>query len=176
LIGAGALLLPSPLPAQGHRAAVEIAGQSLPLRAKATRDMLFGTVDLYSVGIYAAQSVTGPAELRDAKLTKAIRLAVLYSGGMPATVPSGWWEELMPALTAEQEQHLRRALSQLSSGDDVWITYAPSAGTTIRYRGKVVVSTRTHELMNAVLDLWFDETPVSSDLKAKLVRALAGGD
>lgn len=94
---------------------------------------------------------------------------------MPGNVPSGWWEELVPALTAEQEQRLRRALSRLASGDDVWITYAPSTGTTIRHRGNVVVTTRTHALMNAVLDLWFDETPVSDDLRTKLVSALAAG-
>ncbi len=92
-------VLAAALSGQQHAPAAEVAGQQLTLRAKATRSTLFGTVDLYSVGIYAGAQVSSSKRLRDSSLTKAVRVAVLYEGGMPAKVPSDWWQELVPALS-----------------------------------------------------------------------------
>lgn len=137
--------------------------------------MLFGTVDLYSVGIYTGAQVSSSKRLRDSSLTKAVRVAVLYEGGMPAKVPSDWWQELVPALSPAEEDKLRAAFAKLSSGEDVWITYAPGRGTRMMLGGNVVVSTDNHELMNAVFDLWLGPTPVSQEVHDALAAALGGG-
>jgi uncharacterized protein YcsI (UPF0317 family) len=92
-------VLAAALSGQQHAPAAEVAGQQLTLRAKATRSTLFGTVDLYSVGIYTGAQVSSSRRLPDSSLTKAVRVAVLYEGGMPAKVPSDWWQELVPALS-----------------------------------------------------------------------------
>ncbi|CAN5863235.1 hypothetical protein BH20GEM3_BH20GEM3_10620 [soil metagenome] len=80
----------------------------------------------------------------------------------------------MPALSPAEEEKLRRAFSKLSRGQDIWIRYAPAAGTRIICGGDVVVATRDHQLMSAVLDLWLDSTPVSEEVRETLVAELGG--
>lgn len=145
---------------------------NLELRAKAVRSRLFGAVPLYSVEIYTAQAAREPSQLRRTNLTKGIRVAVLYDGNLPGGIPSRWWDELVPALTSDQEQKLRAAFAQLASGQDIWITYQPREGTRIYHNGRTVLATRDHTLMDAVLDLWLDDTPVSHDVRDTLVTGL----
>lgn len=172
LIAISVGLAAATLAGQEHTATTKVDGQQLSLRAKATRATLFGTVELYSVGIYTRAPVAGVRELRRSSVTKAVRVAVLYDGGMPGKVPAEWWQELIPALNPREEQKLRAAFSKLSSGDDVWISYAPGRGTRMMHAGNVVVSTKSDELMNAVLDLWLGSIPVSSEVHDTLVAEL----
>ena len=145
---------------------------NLELRAKAVRSRLFGTVSLYSVEIYTVRPAHGLAQLRRTTLTKGIRVEVLYDGRLPGGIPSSWWEELVPALTPVEEQKLRTAFEQLASGQDIWITYDPPEGTHIRHNGRTVLVTRDHALMDAVLDVWLDDTPVSHDIRTRLLAGL----
>ena len=146
--------------------------ENLELRAKAVRSKLFGTVPLYSVEIYTVQAARELAQLRRTTLTKGIRVAVLYDGRIPGGIPSSWWDELVPALTPLEEQKLRAAFAQLASGQDIWITYQPSEGTHIRHKGRTVLISRDHALMDAVLDVWLDDTPVSHDVRKTLLAGL----
>lgn len=145
---------------------------NLELRAKAVRSKLFGAVPLYSVEIYTAQAARELSQLRRTNLTKGIRVAVLYDGDLPGGIPSRWWDELIPALTPDQEHKLRSAFAQLAKGQDIWITYQPQEGTRIYHKGGKVLDTRDHTLMDAVLDLWFDDTPVSHDVRDTLLAHL----
>ncbi|CAN5863171.1 hypothetical protein BH20GEM3_BH20GEM3_10610 [soil metagenome] len=65
-----------------------VDGRQFSLRAKATRAMFFGTLDLYSVGIYTSEPIRGVNELRNSDMPKALRVGVLYDGGMPEKIPS----------------------------------------------------------------------------------------
>ena len=145
---------------------------NLELRAKAVRSKLFGMVELYSVEIYTVRAVRELAQLRSTALTKGIRVAVLYEGRIPGGIPSNWWEELVPALTTPEEQKLRAAFEQLASGQNIWVTYNPPHGTHIRHNGRTVFVTGDHALMDAVLDVWLDDTPVSHDLRDALLAGL----
>lgn len=158
--------------AGGQEATAAVAGETLALQAKGTRSRLFGSVDIYTVGVYASREVNSVEALRDPQLTRAVRVKVVYDGGMPAKVPSEWWQELIPALDKQQQQKLREAFSRVSAGDDVWITYAPSKGTLLRAGGSTVLTDPGDGLINAVLDIWFDATPVSGDLHDALVADL----
>jgi hypothetical protein len=149
-----------------------VGGEQIVQRAHATRSMLFGAVPLYSVGIYTAHPVRGVLDLRRADLTKGVRIAVLYKGGMPQDIPSSWWEELVPVLTPEQQKTFRAAFRRLAGGDDIWITYAPALGTAMICFGRTIMHTKDDALMNAVLDLWLDETPVSQDVHDRLMADL----
>ena len=144
----------------------------LQLRAKAVRSRLLGAVPLYSIEIYTVQPARGLAQLRSTSLTKGIRVEVLYDGRLPGGVPSSWWEELVPVLTPGEEQKLRAAFQRLASGQDIWITYDPPQGTRIFHNGSTVLVTRDHALMNAVLDLWLDDTPVSRGIRSTLLAGL----
>ena len=157
-----------------QEATITVGGETLALQAKGTRSRLFGSVDVYSVGVYASREVNSVEALRDPQLTRAVRLKILYDGGMPAKIPSEWWQELVPVLDARQQQKLREAFGRMSVGDDVWISYAPSKGTLLRAGGSTVLTDSGDGLMNAVLDLWFGATPVSSDLHEGLVNDLRG--
>lgn len=176
---AAALVFSTPAPivvAGQHQSGESRFPANLELRAKAVRSKLLGMVELYSVEIYveiytvrAARDLT---QLRSTTLTKGIRVAVLYDGRIPGGIPSGWWEELVPALTAPEEQKLRTAFEQLASGQDIWITYDPPRGTHIRHNGRTVLVTGDHALMDAVLDVWLDDTPVSHDVRNTLLAGL----
>lgn len=146
--------------------------ENLELRAKAVRSKLFGTVRLYSVEIYTVQATHEPAQLRGADLTKGVRIAVLYDGRLPGGIPSSWWDQLVPALTPPQEQKLRTAFQRLASGQDIWVTYDPPEGTHVRHNGRTVLVTRDHALMDAVLGLWLDDTPVSHQVRTSLLAGL----
>lgn len=159
-----------------QEATVTVGGETLALQAKGKRSMLFGSVDIYSVGVYASREVNSAGALRNQQLTRAVRVNVLYDGGMPEKIPSEWWRELIPALDKQQQQKLREAFARLSPGEDVWITYAPSTGTLFRAAGNTVVTDPGDGLMNAVLDLWFGATPVSSELHDELVTQLRQSD
>lgn len=153
-------------------ATATVGGETLPLQAKGTRSKLFGAVDIYTVGVYAARDVNTVEALRDPQLTRAVRVKVVYDGGMPAKIPSEWWRELVPVLDEQQQQKLRDAFARLSPGEDVWITYARSKGTLLRAGGRTVLADPGDGLMNAVLNLWMGPTPVSSDLHDALVADL----
>ena len=145
---------------------------NLELRAKAVRSKLLGMVPLYSVEIYTVKPAGEVAQLRSRELTKGIRVMVLYDGRLPGGIPSTWWNELVPALTPVEEQKLRAAFERLSSGQDIWVTYDPPEGTHVRHAGRTILVTRDHALMDAVLDVWLDDTPVSHDVRDTLVAAL----
>lgn len=171
-ITAAMLCVAAVISAQPPAGTPQVAGEPLALRASGTRSRFFGVVDLYSVGIYTAAPVSSTESLRDSAMVKAVRVAVLYDGRMPGTVPADWWRELEPALTPDQEQRLRNTFSLLSTGDDIWITYAPREGTRMVHGGTTVVSDDGDGLMNAVLDLWLGPNPVSQDLHQTLSSAL----
>lgn len=166
-------LTPASIPQAGQQRR-EQSGfpDNLVLRAKAVRSKLLGLVELYSVEIYTARAAHEVAELRSDTLTKGIRVAVLYEGNIPGGIPSSWWEELVPTLTAPEEQKLRTAFEQLASGQEIWITYDPPHGTHIRHNGRTVLITDDHALMNAVLDVWLDDSPVSHDVRNTLLAGL----
>ena len=174
-VTAAALVLSTAAPIAGsgqHAAGESRFPENLELRAKAIRSRLFGTVSLYSVEIYTVRPAHELAQLRMTTLTKGIRVEVLYDGRLPGGIPSSWWEELVPALTPGEEQKLRAAFKQLASGQDIWITYDPPGGTHIRHNGRTVLVTRDHALMDAVLDVWLDDTPVSSDVRDTLLAGM----
>ena len=155
-----------------QHATATVAGETLALQAKGTRSRLFGAVDIYTVGVYSARDVDSVEALRHPQLTRAVRVNVVYDGGMPAKIPQEWWQELVPVLDTQQQQTLREAFARVSAGDDIWITYAPSEGTLVRAGGRTVLTDRGDGLMNAVLNLWLGATPVSSDLRDVLVSDL----
>ena len=155
-----------------QQATARVGGETLPLQAKGTRSRLFGSVDVYTVGIYASREVNTVEALRDPQVARAVRVNVVYDGGMPEKIPSEWWQELIPVLDKGQQQKLRGAFARLSPGDDVWITYAPGKGTLLRAGGTTILSDPGAGLMNAVLDLWLGPTPVSGDLRDALVADL----
>ena len=172
---AAALVFSAPAPiveAGQHRSGESRFPANLELRAKAVRSKLLGIVEVYSVEIYTVRAARDLTQLRSTTLTKGIRVAVLYEGRMPGGIPSSWWEELVPALTGSEEQKLRTAFEQLASGQDIWITYDPPHGTHIRHNGRTVLVTGDHALMDAVLDVWLDDTPVSHDVRDTLLAGL----
>lgn len=95
---------------------------------------------------------------------------VQYGGELPDRIPSEWRRELEPALSDPERRKLRDAYAALTQGDTIRIAYAPGRGATLSVSGADVLSTDGHELIAAFLEIWLGRTPVSEEVKEKLLE------
>ena len=154
----------------GHAAppaTVTVAGDDLVLSGMAKRQAL--TVDLYTVALYLPEPTTSAERIGDPSVPKAFFVEVAYDDSAPGVVPDHWREELLPAPLAEQTEELRRVSRSLEEGDAIHIAYAPGSGAEVQLNGETVLEERGHELIEAVIDLWLGEDPVSEDVRRGLL-------
>ncbi|MDX1656847.1 MAG: chalcone isomerase family protein [Candidatus Competibacteraceae bacterium] len=156
------------LRAAGLPATLSIVGETqLQLTGQGTREKLF--IDLYTVGLYLPRPLSEVEPIRQHDISKAFRVEVVYDGSIPNEVPENWWEELVPVLSAQQEEQLKEFYFQLQPQDTILISYAPGQGTQIKINGETKIIDKGHALMSAYIDIWLGGNPVSEELRNSLL-------
>lgn len=162
------LTLAAPAAAAPPPDTLQAGGQRLELVGHGTRNaMLF--IELYAVALYLPRAMSDPGAIRDAQVPKALRVEIRYDGSLPDRIPSGWRSELMPVLSPEQRETLRRRYEQLQPQDVITITYVPDTGTTVAVNGQAIIEDAGDAIVNAFLEVWIGPQPVSEDLKQSLL-------
>ena len=141
----------------------------LPLASHATRVHLLGTVELYSLALYATPSTMNRPALASEHTPKALRIEITYAEDLRRRVAVDWRRELIPTLESAATTQLRGAFAPLRHGDVVLIEYAPAKGTSVRVNKGVAVAGVSHDLMLAFLEHWLGQRPVSEELKDALL-------
>jgi hypothetical protein len=136
---------------------------------QARRVHLLGTVDLYSLAMYADGPLFDRAQLISPDVAKVLRIVVTYREDLHRRGALDWRRELIPPLDSAATVHLRAAFASLRNGDVVLVEYAPRSGTIVRVNKAVAVSDASHELMLAFLDHWLGQRPVSETIKRTLL-------
>lgn len=146
---------------------IELSGTTLVQAGQATREKLL--FDLYRVSLYLPGRDAGMQRITQESVPKAFDVEVLYDGSVPGEIPENWTEELLPALPEEKEQELRRIYQSLDQGDELRITYAPGAPTTLELNGETVFTDPGHELMAGMIDVFLGPDPVSDEVRTSLL-------
>lgn len=167
MLGAGAsalaqvVAMPQTLHVDGHE--LILSGQGL-------REKFL--INLYGVGLYVADLPVDVGSLRRPGLAKAFRIDVTYSRReQPVEVPQDWREELIPpGLASTEARVLHAAFGDLGEGDRIFITYVPDGGSAVELNERLVLRAPGHGLIDAYIDLWLGETPLSEELEDSLLR------
>lgn len=161
----------------GNPPALALDGSTaLQLVAQARRGHLLGTVDFYTIGIYADGPTPDRVGLSSPKASKAIRIQVTYEQDVRRRLTLDWRRELVPPLDPAAAALLRGTFAALERGDVVRIEYVPAKGTAVRVNRLLAVSEGHHELMLAFLDHWIGQRPVSEEIKRTLLAPPGAGD
>jgi len=161
----------SPLAAQTPPGSLELdAGATVPLVAQARRAYQLGSVDLYTVAIYANAPIRDTATLASKDVAKAVRIEITYQPDLQRGMTYDWQRELIPALDPAGTASLRRIIAPLRAGDVLQVDYTREKGTTVRANKDVAVSRASHDLILAFLDHWVGQRPMSEEIKQALLR------
>ena len=57
----------------------------------------------------------------------------------------------------------------MTKGDSFSFDYKPRIGTIVRFNGKIILEDKGYGLMEALLDQWIGNDPVSTSLRDSLV-------
>lgn len=145
-------------------------GLHLPRIAQADRSHLLGSLEMYSLALYADPANHAVERLASADVPKALRIQIRYREDLRRTAAIDWRRELLPTLNPQATAHLRGTFAPLREGDVVLVEYVPSKGTTLRVNKAVAASGASHDLMLAFLDHWIGQRPVSEQIKQMLTR------
>ena len=127
--------------------------------------------DIYSVAFYLPDRRGRGEALWDADVPKAIRVEIVYEGEVPDGLPSEWREQLEEVLSEETLQEFNALYSELAGGDVVEVLYGPKRGAVVRVNDRQkdsIVVRSPHGLIEALLELWIGEHPVSKGLRREL--------
>ena len=141
----------------------------LPLTGQAHRTDLLGTVELYSLALYADAGNRDSLRLTSPQTAKALRIEITHVEDLHRRVTRDWRRELIPALNAPAIAQLRSTFAPLQDGDVVLIEYTPTKGTLVRVNKAVTLSGVSHDLMLSFLDHWLGQRPVSEEMKRSLL-------
>ncbi|MEO3432012.1 chalcone isomerase family protein [Inquilinus sp. CAU 1745] len=141
--------------------------QRLELAGCGTREMMF-FVDVYVISLYLPAP---PADaVMDPATTKLVQLNIIYDGSVPDDLPDEWRSRLEDQISEEMLRTLQGFYKDIRGGDIVTIGYAPDSGTAIRVNGDAVVTQPGNSLIDAMLELWIGEDPISGNLKRLLLQ------
>jgi len=151
-------------------ATLSVEGRSpLTLASQATRQDLFGAVDLYTVALYTDGGMVSRESLASADAAKALRIEVNYNEDFRRKIALDWRRELIPRLEPAAAAHIQGSFAPIQHGDTIVVEYVPARGTTVRVNKGVAVSGANHDLMLAFLDLWMGQRPLSEEIKQALL-------
>lgn len=140
---------------------LSVAGQALQLVSCGMRETLW--IDHYAAGLYVPPGASAQVA-RDAKHPKAVRLKIIEARYLPEKIPEKWRGALNSELEREPMVRVRRAYGALREGDEVTFTYAPQEGVTMQVNGRAVMRASGHGVIDAILEAWAGEDPVSGKL------------
>lgn len=129
-------------------------------------------IDIYGCSLYLPHPVTSVAKVEadDLPVAASVRVLVHDTSGR---IPGRWRRLLHREVSAEDYAELEQAYHALAYGDRVIFLFQPSDGTRVLRNGATIIHVAGKSLMNAVLEQWIGDHPVSTDLRAALTRGLA---
>jgi hypothetical protein len=94
-----------------------------------------------------------------------VRMHIVESRFLPERIPQPWREALAGELEREPMFRVRVEYGDLTDGDVVTIAYAPESGVTMRVNGRTVTRTPGHGAIDAILEAWAGQDPISGKLR-----------
>jgi len=146
--------------------------RSLPLRGCGVREAFFMTI--YVAGLYLPRPGLAQGAILSPDTAKAVRLQITYDGSLPQEVPDSWRAPLDQMVRRDLQQTIAAIYADFQAGDQVTISYAPQAGTTVEVNGQVLRRTEGHELIRPLLRLWAGDRAVSPSLRQDLLGSSCG--
>lgn len=167
-------------------AAMEIAGVSVPdsiktddgvtlsLNGAGIRTKLF--FDIYIAQLYLEKPATETKDVLAADNHKRVIMHFLYEKVEKAKVVEVWNEGFLSNTNPEQLAELKGRINQFNAmftdvkkDDVVILDYVPGSGTKVIVAGAEKGVIQGKDFNDALLSIWLGESPISKDLKAKLL-------
>jgi len=137
-------------------------GRNLQLVSCGMRDTLW--IDHYAAGLYIPRGADMQT-VRDASSSKGVLIRMITTRYLPDQIPAKWLKALEGTAPPASLANLRRAYRSLNDGDLMSIVYEPAKGVTIRVNGRRVSHVSDHEVIDAILQAWAEDRPVSEKLE-----------
>jgi hypothetical protein len=145
---------------------ITVGNQTLVLNGLGLRSKLF--VKVYVGGLYLEKKTSDPAAVIASDAPKRVVLQFVYGEvtreQMVEAFEDGFKGNAPNAAKADVQQWVG-ALETMKKGEQMTVTYVPSAGTTLTLRGKDKLTIPGLPFAQAVFSVWFGPKPPSSDLK-----------
>jgi hypothetical protein len=167
-------------------AALEIAGVSVPesiktddgvtlsLNGVGIRTKLF--FDIYIAQLYLEKPAAEAKDVLAADSHKRMAMHFLYKNVEKAKLVEAWNEGFLGNTSPEQLAELKGRIDQFNAmftdvkkGDVIILDYVPGSGTKVTVAGVEKGVIPGKDFNDAMLLIWLGESPVSKDLKAKLL-------
>jgi hypothetical protein len=148
--------------------ALRVGNQSLPAASCATRDTLW--IHHYAAALYVPPKTAPAAALQDPKQPKALHIQVLSRSLLPKDLPVKWRDTLEAHLDLPSYTSVRLAWREVAVGDRVTIAYVPGSGVTLQLNDRVVARTTRHEVVDALLQTWAENEPISERVNRVIAR------
>jgi hypothetical protein len=148
--------------------ALRVGNQSLPAASCATRDTLW--IHHYAAALYVPPKTAPAAALQDPKQPKALHIQVLSRSLLPKDLPVKWRDTLEAHLDLPSYTSVRLAWREIAVGDRVTIAYVPGSGVTLQLNDRVVARTTRHEVVDALLQTWAENEPISERVNRVIAR------
>lgn len=137
------------------------SGEGLQLVSCGVRDSLW--IDHYAAGLYMPRG----ADIHSARNTsraKGVIIRMINMRYLPEQIPVKWLDALERTVPPAPLNRLRRAYRSLDDGDLMSIVYEPANGITIRVNRRLVTQVSGHDAIDAILQAWAEDRPVSEKL------------
>lgn len=135
---------------------------SLVLNGRGTRKFMF--FDLYTCELYVLEPTDDSARILRENGPITVQLKV--HGDPPESIPGEWAAVLKGELSDKMFSKTTILYRDLEKGDRIQLQYQPETGTTVAINSESLFVDPGRELIQAVLDQWVGEAPVSDELKA----------
>ncbi|HEX7052549.1 MAG TPA: chalcone isomerase family protein [Burkholderiales bacterium] len=148
--------------------ALQLGTQPLQPASCATRNTLW--IHHYAAALYVAPRAAPAAALQDPRQPKALQVRILNKAFLPRKLPKRWQETLASELDAAAFASVSAAWRKLGAGDRVMIAYAPGPGVSVRVNDRLIASSPSHGLVDALLQAWAQDEPVPERVSRIVAR------
>jgi hypothetical protein len=158
--------------------AITVGGKKLALNGAGVRKK-FSVLKIYVGGLYVAHRARDAEAIIDADAPRLVRMVFLrgvsktlimdaYRDGFEKNSPGPALFDLL----ANLETIAPAIPDDVKKNTEMFITYVPGEGTTVRSTGVAkTVTVRSKEFADAMLRLWIGTVPADGDLKAAMLAA-----
>ena len=145
-----------------------VGGQTLQLNGVGLREKYY--IDIYVGALYLPSKTKSGSEAISKDVAKRITMHFIYKqvtkDQLVETFSEGFAKTAPPAGTPDQ---LYGMLSDVKSGDEILLDYAPGTGTTVTVRGKSRGTIPGKDFMTALWTVFLGTSPPTAALKAGML-------
>lgn len=142
----------------------------MPLVGKGVRTAMW--VEVYACYLYLPHAAASVDEIKAEAMPVAVDVRILVDGSL-AEIPERWRKVFQREVSVEAYARLMQVSREIARYDHVTFVYRPEDGTRVLHNGRAVAYQPGKSLMNALLDQWLGNEPVSRSLRASLLGDLA---